>query len=142
VWCESPDFRPRGRAWYYPNPMNRKRIREALMAEGYSPTHCGICDHRLEPDPPELFTRKIGMRKYQYRQSITEHDHWSGFCRGFVCDQCNKAIARQSFPDIMAHFKSGTRFVPGAIEQFLGTDRQMSPRMRAFVSQQSSEKYQ
>lgn len=145
--------------------INRKRIREALMSEGYSPTHCGVCDRRLEPEPGGLFRRR---KRWRYYPSVIEHDHWNGFCRGFVCQGCNFAIAKWSLSDVLWHFRvtpgntegatwrrkqektwqlaSNTirkvRLSESALKSFIARDRAMPERVRAFVSQHSSVKYE
>lgn len=111
--------------------MNRTRIREALMAEGYSPTHCGICGRRLEPEPAGLFRHKKGRKRWR---SVIDHDHESGFCRGFLCERCNSEAgwssvaamlanhlyfesspARVSFPAFFGVFRRESRKGPGVL---------------------------
>lgn len=99
---------------------------------------------------------------------MIEHDHWNGFCRGFVCQDCNFAIAKWSLSDVLWHFRNTpgnaqqptwrrkqektwqlagntirkVRLSEDALKQFIATDGLMPVRMRVFVSQHSSVKYE
>ena len=119
--------------------MNKKPLREALMAEGYSPTHCGVCATSLEPNPPNLFRRRRGQK---YSHSVIDHNHKTGFCRGFLCASCNTLLTWISSPDdLREHIVLNLKLETPAPKVWLANDGKLYWAALAYVSQQSSVKY-